>query len=236
MKKRTAITYAAGILTGLALAGPASAAVRQLTATPSTQSFYVDGTRTQFEAYAIGGANYVKLRDIGKAVDFGVTYDAATNSVFIDTNAHYEQEAAKSAPATPTPSAPTEESAYNAIMALKEKYPHGTLYGSPYTPLVRLYGNNDKCAGWAMKCSDAAFGNLPYRTIQNPSWDQIRVGDIIEFRNTPAGHAVVVLKKTDSCIEVTESGGHNKAFWGGQYFRWWLEEQPGYMLRTRYPA
>lgn len=28
-------------------------------------------------AYSIGGSNYVKLRDIGKAVDFGVTYGAA---------------------------------------------------------------------------------------------------------------------------------------------------------------
>ena len=33
----------------------------------------------------------------------------------------------------------------------------------------------------------------------------------------------------------TESGTNNKARWGGQYFRWWLEEQPGYTLYTRYP-
>ncbi len=35
-------------------------------------------------AYNIGGNNYVKLRDISRAVDFGVTYDATTNSVYID--------------------------------------------------------------------------------------------------------------------------------------------------------
>ena len=33
----------------------------------------------------------------------------------------------------------------------------------------------------------------------------------------------------------TESGLNNKARWGGQYFKWWLEEQPGYAMYTRYP-
>ena len=46
---------------------------------------------------------------------------------------------------------------------------------------------------------------------------------------------VVVLNKTDEYISVTESSLNNKALWGGQYFRWWLEKQPGYALRTRYP-
>ena len=74
MKKGTgtALTFAVGVLTGLTLCGPAA-----LTASPTTQTFYVDGRQVQFEAYQIHGNNFVKLRDIGKAVDFGVTYDAA---------------------------------------------------------------------------------------------------------------------------------------------------------------
>ena len=36
-------------------------------------------------------------------------------------------------------------------------------------------------------------------------------------------------------IKVTESGTNNKARWGGQYPQWWLEDQPTYILYTRYP-
>lgn len=69
-RKREAIFMGIGILTGLALCGPASAAVQLLTAAPTSQTFYVDGQRVQFEAYEIHGNNFIKLRDIGKAVDF----------------------------------------------------------------------------------------------------------------------------------------------------------------------
>ena len=44
------------------------------------------------EAYSIHGNNFVKLRDIGQAVDFGVEYDPATNSVHIDPNSSYQEE------------------------------------------------------------------------------------------------------------------------------------------------
>lgn len=132
----------------------------------------------------------------------------------------------------------TEESVHEVLMGLKEIYPTGTLYGAPYvpnSPFDRPYSNCDHCAGWAMKCSDAAFGNLPWRRIDHPNWGDIRVGDLVQFRNTPGGHVVVVLEKTDEYIKVTESGATNKTRWGGQYFKWWLEEQPEYAIRTRYP-
>ena len=76
----------ASVLIGAALAGPASAAVASLTATPSTQTFYVDGEPVDLEAYVINGHNYVQLRDIGRAVDFGVEYDQSTNRVLVDTS------------------------------------------------------------------------------------------------------------------------------------------------------
>ena len=203
-------------------------------AKPSAQTFYLNGQRVEFEAYAIHGNNFVKLRDIGKAVDFGVTYDGTTNSVHLDPDARYQDEAATPAPSTGI----TEESVKAALAILREIYPTGTLYGAPYIPnkpFDRAFSNCDACAGWAMKCSDAAFGDLPYRQIVNPSWDEIRAGDIIDWRTDTSGHAVVVLEKTDEYVKVAESGTNNKAHWGGQYFRWWLEEQPGYRLFTRYP-
>ena len=236
-RKREAIFMGIGILAGLALSGPAAQAATSLTATLSSQPIYVNGQRVSMTAYAIGGNNYVKLRDIGQAVDFGVTYDAATNSVYIDPNAHYQEETT-TASVTPSPSAITEESVQAAIRALRDIYPSGTLYPAPYVPnnpFDRPYSNCDHCAGWAMLCSDAAFGNLPWRRIADPSWEDIRPGDLIEYDNASGGHVIVVLEKTGEYVKVTESGTNNKARWGGQYFRWWLEEQPGYAIYTRYP-
>ena len=235
MKKGTAITFAAGVFAGIILSGPAAQAATSLTATLSSQPIYVNGQRVSMTAYAIGGNNYVKLRDIGQAVDFGVTYDAATNSVYIDPNAHYQEETT-TAPVTPSPSAITEESVQAAIRALRDIYPSGTLYPAPYVPnnpFDRPYSNCDHCAGWAMLCSDAAFGNLPWRRIADPSWEDIRPGDLIEYDNASGGHVIVVLEKTGEYVKVTESGTNNKARWGGQYFRWWLEEQSGYAIYTR---
>ena len=132
----------------------------------------------------------------------------------------------------------TEENVRAAIVALKNIYPPMATYPTPYCsnePLNRPYGNCDHCAGWAMLCSDAAFGTLPWRRQTDPVWSDIRVGDLIEYDTSSSGHVVVVVDKTDEYIVVTESGSNNKVRWSGQYFKWWLEEQPGYALQTRYP-
>ena len=228
-RKREAIFMGIGVLAGLALSGPAAQAAASITATLSNQPIYVDGHRVSMTAYNIGGNNYVRLRDIGKAVDFGVTYDAAANSVYIDPGAHYQDEVAQ-------PASITEKSVQATLWGLMEQYPNGTPYGAPYRSTSNgPYSGGMNCAGWATLCSDAAFGNLPWRRTKNPRWEDIQTGDLIRFDNNYGGHVVVVLDKTDEYILTTESGTHNKALWGGQYFRWWLEQQPGYTLYTRYP-
>lgn len=92
MKNRSTISFAAGILAGALLVGPAAQAAAHLTAEPSAQSFYVDGERVELEAYVINGSNYVKLRDVGRAVDFEVVYDETTNSVRVDSTSPYVEE------------------------------------------------------------------------------------------------------------------------------------------------
>ena len=99
----------AGILAGIAVSGPATQAAAGLMANPSSQRFYVNEQRIPLEAYEINGSNYVKLRDIGQAVDFGVTYDAKTNTVTIHPDEPYEMEV--SAPASTTPTSQTAPSA-----------------------------------------------------------------------------------------------------------------------------
>ena len=236
-RKREAIFMGLGILTGLTLSGPAAQAADYLTARPTTQAFYLDGEKVSLTAYLIGGSNYVRLRDVGKAVDFGVNYDAATNSVYIDPDSHYEQEVTTPAQTTTLPSATiTEESVQAALEQLKQIYPSGTVFPAPYRSTSNgPYGRGIHCSGWATLCSDAAFGDLPWRQIDRPSWDQLRPGDVVEYKNEKSYHAVVVVRKTDEYIVVTESSTNNKTSWGGQYFRWWLEEQPRYVSYTRYP-
>lgn len=229
-KKREAIFMGIGILAGLALSGPAVQAADYLAAHPSSQPIYVDGLRVSMSAYNIGGNNYVRLRDIGRAVDFGVAYDAATNSVYIDSTQPYRAEI------PPTPSGPTEESVQAALQTLRQKYPNNTSWPAPYRSTSNgPYYSGMNCAGWATLCSDAAFGDLPWRRIDNPSWDQIRPGDLIRYDNERNGHVIVVIKIDSEWVTFTDSGTTQKAYWGGQYPRWWLEEQPGYAMYTRYP-
>ena len=236
-RKREAIFMGIGVLAGLALSGPAAQAADYLTAHPTTQTFYPEDEKIGLTAYLIGGSNYVRLRDIGRAVDFGVTYDAATNSVYIDPDAHYEQEVVLPSQVVTAPSASiTEESVQAVLEQLKQIYPTGTVFPTPYRSTSGgPYGRGIHCSGWATLCSDAAFGSLPWRRIDRPSWDQLRPGDVVEYKSEKLYHAVVVVRKTAEYIVVTESGMNNHAVWGGQYFRWWLEEQPHYIAYTRYP-
>ena len=234
-RAREAFFMGIGILAGITLCGPATQAATNLTAKLSDQPIYVDGQQVSLTAYSIADNNYVKLRDIGEAVGFNVYWDG--EAVQIESGRPYTGEAPASQPEQQSPSALTEESVQAAIRALRDTYPTNTSYG----PFYRSYSNGPygaaptHCAGWATLCSDAAFGDLPWRRINNPSWEDIRPGDLIEYDNATGGHVVVVLEKTDEYIKVTESGTNNKARWGGQYFRWWLEEQPGYACFTRYP-
>ena len=101
-RQKNVALVAAGIMLGAAIAGPAAQAAEMLTAQRSSQKIYVDGQQVQMEAYSINGANYVKLREVGKAVGFNVSYDAATNTVQIDSDAPYQDDAAPQTSATVT--------------------------------------------------------------------------------------------------------------------------------------
>ncbi len=69
-----------------------SGAAGNRTPTPTTSRIYLDGEPVVFTAYNIGGNNYFKLRDIGSAFDFGVTWDAENSAILIDTAKGYEAE------------------------------------------------------------------------------------------------------------------------------------------------
>ena len=107
-------------------------------------------------------------------------------------------------------------------------------------PSVIIYAAGDDWLGTCIQTTILGslplyFGDLPWRRVYNPRWEDIQVGDVLDYRNEYSGHAIVVIEKTAKYVKVTESGINNHALWGGQYPRWWLEQQPGYCLNTRYP-
>ena len=89
MKK---IHFVIGVIVGAILFGSISVISSNIIAMLSEQVIYVDGERVEMLAYHIGGNNFVRLRDIGRAVGFGVTFDETTGSVHIDSNSPYVDE------------------------------------------------------------------------------------------------------------------------------------------------
>ena len=86
-RKKNILLASTCIVLGMALAGPAAHAAEEvLTAVRSTHQFYLDGEQIQLEAYLINGNNYMKLADVGEALDFNVYWD---NAVRIESGAPY---------------------------------------------------------------------------------------------------------------------------------------------------
>lgn len=59
------------------------------TAVVSTDTIYIDGKKVDAQVYMIGGNNYFKLRDLGKALDFYVGWSQG-RGVFIETDKPYQ--------------------------------------------------------------------------------------------------------------------------------------------------
>ena len=109
-----------GLVLGLTLSAPAAQAVESLKATLSTNRILVDGQETHMTAYTIGGSNYVRLRDIGKAVGFEVYWDSENGCVQVESGKPYTGEApAKAEPDKPL-SRPEDTSTTIDVNALKQ--------------------------------------------------------------------------------------------------------------------
>ena len=74
MSKKKSTAIVAGALAGVMLLSITASAAPELKVGLSKQEFFVKNEAVEIEAYNINGNNYVKLRDVGKLVDFGVEY------------------------------------------------------------------------------------------------------------------------------------------------------------------
>ena len=124
---------------------------------------------------------------------------------------------------------PSYQEAYEAMIALEDKYPEGMTWtnfepygskgelGSAYTwKGGPIYGAKSSvgCMAFAFILSDAAFGNLPARAIKKGdfTFEEVKVGDILRVNNN--SHSVIVLKKNSGGVIVAEGNYHKSVHWG----------------------
>ena len=112
--------FLTGLVVGALVFGGTSAYAAGILAEYSTNHIFVDGQEVRIEAYAIHDNNYMKLRDIGKAVGFNVYWNAEDGSVQIETDKPYTGEApAKAEPdkpeSQPEPTAPANDADVDAM-------------------------------------------------------------------------------------------------------------------------
>ena len=110
-------SFAAGFLTCLLVVGVTTTAYAAgIMAERSHHRIVVDGKEVQMEAYVINGSNYVRLRDIGKAVGFEVYWDGDAKCVQVESKKPYTGEA----PVTSAEAKPMEHPSQTDVATAKQ--------------------------------------------------------------------------------------------------------------------
>ena len=112
--KKQILTMFTGLFIGAIITGGASAYAAGILAERSNHRIFVDGQEVQMEAYAVNGNNYVKLRDIGKTVDFEVYWDGDAKCVQVESGKPYTGEAPAKAEDTKSTEQPVQTDVANA--------------------------------------------------------------------------------------------------------------------------
>ena len=142
---------------------------------------------------------------------------------------------------------PTYEEAYNAMIGMKDDYYEGMPWTNfqPYgsegdLPYYRFQGGPVKgaslgvgCAAFVFELSDAAFGDLPARTIDKGgfAYEDVKVGDILRVNNS---HFVIVLRVASSGVTVAEGNYNKSVHWGRTLSK--SEVLNANFIVTRYPS
>ena len=89
------------------------------------------------------------------------------------------------------------------------------------------------CAAFSFILSDAAFGNLPARKLDNGNFtfSDVKVGDILRVNNN--SHSVIVLHVGDDGVVIAEGNFNRSVNWGRAMTK--AEVEAATFLVTRYP-
>ena len=189
----------------------------------------VDGAVTALDAILLqddagNGYTYYKLRDLGAALNFTVDWTSEEGITI--------QTPTPAVPTLPNGAPMTDENIREILYGLKTDYPEGMRWtndNSYKSTALRITGYG--CAGFALICSDAVFGDLPISATHS-DFDAIRVGDMVRVNNDT--HSVVVLEKRTDSIIVTEGNYNSSIHWDRELSRSSLEKGNFY-VQTRYP-
>ncbi len=115
-----------GAVLGASLTTPAAHAVAEFVQAQRTpHPIYVDGQQVQMETYAIGGHNYVKLRDIGEAVGFEVYWDGEAARI-VSNQPYTGQPPVQATPSTvPNHSAQADSAVFTGCLTAEENFALG---------------------------------------------------------------------------------------------------------------
>ena len=126
MKKGTMFYGIVCFMLGAMVSGGGIAYAAGVMAEKSTTPFFLNGAPVEVDAYLINGNNYFKLRDIAALVDFGVTWNAASGTVGIDTMVGYTPEGTEVAVNKPEPEA-------TPVLTAHHEQANPAVFNSAYT-------------------------------------------------------------------------------------------------------
>lgn len=136
-------------------------------------------------------------------------------------------------PAGAATTAPTQQQAYERMIALKSEYPEGKRWTNDnfYAWNGGVYSGGYGCAGFAFILSDAAFGDLPARVLEEFTYTDVKVGDILRINHDT--HSVIVLEVQSDRVVVAEGNYNSSIHWGRTLTKAKVEEAD--YIMTRYP-
>ena len=116
---------------------------------------------------------------------------------------------------------PSPSEVYNTLMSFKEK--EGYTEGTPWDDNNHSYNSwkggqifgafplATGCVAFAFELSDAAFGNLPARTMNRGQFtlSDVRPGDILRVNNN--SHSVIVLQVNEHGVVIAEGNNSGNA-------------------------
>lgn len=135
----------------------------------------------------------------------------------------------------------SEQTVYQALLALKSRYPEGmkfdnntpySLNGNPYT-WEAARQKTAGCAAFAALLSDAVFGTT-LRVQEYQDIRSARPGDVLRYNGDWGGHTVIVLQRLSDSIEVAEGNYGGTVHWG-RIIPFSEMQSKGVYFYTRYP-
>ena len=214
--KKEILLMTTGIFVGTLLCHGGGVAAAGMVAEPSWQPIFVNGEQVQMEAYNIHGNNFVKLRDIGQAVDFNVYWQ---DGVRVDSDSPYTG----TAPLQETSVSPTNQELRQemvrrinqvrrehgaAALAVNQALMDAAQKCSSY--LYTHHNNRAECETVAASGYPYGFGsNLTVFTVTDP--ERIPEKAVANWENSP-DHLATMIDPNCNAVGVGVTVDNGRAF------------------------